>query len=189
MADDYFDAKLALNLETGNVVPGAEAQVFAPEDSSFSNPLDITDLNGIPLAVLIASPTGIYPAFRVVSGEQKVLAKSGSMITPLTSAEGSRGPAGQPGADGVGLPSAASLPDGYTPVTASGAWTAQPAGTSGGASSGSMLEVYWIDGTGWPVLPATAPPGVKSRWFIGGPSQYTGAVWPGVRDIFVLSET
>ena len=188
MADDYFDPKLALNLETGNVVPGAQAQVYAIEDTSFLTPLAITDMTGIPLAALIASPTGIYPSFKVVTGEQVVLAKSGSMVTPITSVEGSRGPAGQPGSPGVGLPSATSLPDGYTPVTASGTWTAQPAGTTGGTSSGSMLEVYWIDGTGWPVLPATAPPGVKSRWFLGGPSQYTGAVWPGVRDFYVLSE-
>ncbi len=100
MADDYFDAKLALNPETGNVVAGASALVYAISDTSFTTPLTITDLQGIPLGALIASPTGIYPPFIVTTGEQKVLAVSGSMRTPLTSVEGSRGPQGEPGDPG-----------------------------------------------------------------------------------------
>ena len=190
MADDYFDAKLALNLETGNVVPSAVAQVYASEDVGFTHPLPITDLSNVPLSALIASPTGIYPPFRVPSGEQTVLAKSGPMVTPLTSVEGLRGAPGAPGAPGVGLPSPTGLPDGYVAVVASGVWTAGPGGTSSaGSSSGSILPVYWVDGTGWPTLPATPPAGVKSRWFIGGPTYYTGPTWAGVRDIFILSET
>lgn len=191
MAEDYYDAKLALNISTGNVVPGAVAQVYAPEDTSFAHPLAITDLQGVPLASLIASPTGIYPPFKVVSGEQKVIARSGLMTTPLTSVEGSRGPAGAPGAPGEGLPDPDNLPDGYIPVVASGVWTAAPApaGGGGGAVSGSMLEVYWVAGSGWPTLPSTPPAGVKSRWFLGGPTPYTGPTWPGVRDFFVLSES
>ena len=187
---DYFDAKLALNLETGNVVPGAEAKVFAITDTAFAHELPITDMTGIPLASLIASPTGIYPQFRVVSGDVQVMAKSGTMITPLTSVEGSRGAAGQQGAPGVGLPDASDLPDGYVPIVASGEWSAAPGGTGGGGGSGSgtMLEVYWVEGAGWPVLPNTAPPGIKSRWFIGGPTPYTGATWAGVRDLYVLRE-
>lgn len=191
MAVDYFDAKLALNQEATNVVPGAVAQVYAAEDTSFTTPLAITDLTGVPLTALIASPMGIYPPFKVVSGQQDVLAKSGPMVTPLTSREGSRGPAGNDGDPGVGLPDAAALPDGYVPIVASGEWSAAPGGTSGGGGSGSgtMLEVYWIEGTGWPVLPNTAPPGIKSRWFIGGPTPYTGATWAGVRDLYVLRES
>lgn len=190
MADDYFDAKLALNPETGNVVAGASAEVFALADTSFSTPLAITDLQGIPLASLIASPTGIYPPFKVASGETDVMVKSGAMITPVTSKEGSRGDPGEPGPAGVGLPSAAALPDGYIPVVASGQWSAAPAPSGGGGgTSTSLLEVYWVDGQGWPVLPASAPPGVKSRWFIGGPTPYMGATWAGVRDIYVSPGT
>lgn len=187
MADDYFEAKLALNLETGNVVPGAEAKVFAISDTAFAHELAITDMTGIPLASLIASPTGIYPQFKVVSGEVQVMAKSGTMITPLTSVEGSRGQPGAPGAPGVGLPPATSLPDGYVPVVASGQWTAAPASTGGGGGSGSILEVYWVAGSGWPALPSTPVPGVKSRWFLGGSTPYTGVTWPGVLDFYVAS--
>lgn len=183
---DYFDAKLALNQEATNVVPGAVAQVYAAEDTAFTTPLAITDLTGVPLTALIASPMGIYPPFKVVSGQQDVIAKSGPMMTPLTSREGSRGPAGAAGAAGVGLPNAAALPDGYVPVVASGAWTAGPGGTGGGGGgSTSILEVYWVPGSGWPTLPPTAPPGVKSRWFIGGPTPYSGPTWDGVRDLYV----
>ena len=190
MDEDYFDYKLALNGATGNVVPGAEGVVYAIEDTAFLTPLPITDLSGVPLAKLIASPTGIYPPFKVPSGETRVNVVSGPMVTPVTSAEGSRGVPGPPGEPAVGLPPAATLPDGYIPVVASGTWTAAPAPSGGGGGgTSSMLEVYWVEGQGWPTLPATPPPGVKSRWFLGGPSRYTGAVWPGVRDFFVLSET
>lgn len=185
MAEDYFDYKLALNPITGNVVPSAEARVYAIEDTTFSTPLPITDLSDIPLAKLVASPTGIYPPFKVTTGDTKVVIVSGTMVTPVTSTEGSRGEPGAPGAPGVGLPSAADLPNGYVPVTASGVWTAGPMGSGGGGGSSSMLEVYWVEGQGWPTLPATPPPGVKSRWFIGGPSAYTGVTWAGVRDIYV----
>lgn len=125
MADDYFDAKLALNQETGNVVAGASAQVYALDDTSFASPLAITDMTGIPLGALIASPTGIYPPFRVPSGEQKVIAVSGTMRTPLTSVEGSRGAPGDPGPAGVGLPDPTNLSDGSVPVVTAGAWGAQ----------------------------------------------------------------
>lgn len=187
MADDYFDAKLALNLQTGNVVPGASAQVYAMSDIAFAHPLTITDMTGIPLGALIASPTGIYPQFKVTTGEQQVMAKSGSMITPLTSVEGSRGDPGAPGEPGVGLPPASDFPDGYVPITASGEWTAAPAPTGGGGGSGSILEVYWVAGVGWPALGTTPIPGVKSRWFLGGASPYTGVTWPGVLDFYVAS--
>lgn len=190
MADDYFDAKLALNLETGNVVAGASAQIYSITDTAFANPLDITDLSGIPLGALIASPTGIYPPFKVVSGDVRVVAKSGSMFTPITSVDGSRGTPGEPGPPGEGLPSATSLPDGYAPITASGVWTAAPAATGGGGGTGSstsIYEVYWVTGSGWPVLPASAPVGVKSRWFLGGPTPYTGATWAGVLDFYFAS--
>lgn len=186
MAEDYFDAKLALNPETGNVVPSAQAQVYAIEDVTFSTPLPITDLSDIPIAMLVASPTGIYPPFKVTTGDTKVNIVSGAMVTPVTSAEGSRGLPGPAGEPGVGLPAAGSLPDGYVPIVASGEWTAGPMASGGtGGGSSSMLEVYWVEGQGWPTLPATAPPGVKSRWFIGGPSAYTGVTWAGVRDIYV----
>lgn len=186
MADDYFDAKLALNRDTGSVVPGAVAQVYAIQDTTFSAPLALTDMSGVPMAALVASPTGIYPEFRVVSGEQDVIAKSGSMFTPITSKEGSRGEPGEEGKAGIGLPDAGSLPDGYVPITASGEWAIAPAGAgSGGGGSSSIFPVDWVDGVGWPAMPLTPPAGVKSRWFIGGPSEYTGPVWPGVRDLYI----
>lgn len=88
MADDYFDMKLAVTPQTLVPIPGAEAQVFAMEDTTFANPLPITDLQGIPMAKLVASPTGVYPPFKVPSGETQVFAVSGAAITPLTSLYG-----------------------------------------------------------------------------------------------------
>ncbi len=185
MATDYFDAALALDPTSGNVVADAQAEVFDIGDTDFASPLAITDLTGISITPLVASPTGIYPPFRVVSGATRVLVKSGEMVTPLTSVDGLRGEPGEAGAPGIGLPSATNLPNGYVPVTASGVWTASPAPSGGGGGgSSSILEVYWISGTGWPTLPATAPAGVRARWFIGGPTVYTGDTWDGVIDMY-----
>ena len=101
MADDYFDMKLAWNQAVGNIVPGAVAQVYDLSDTAFTTPLEITDLTDVPLSALIASPTGIYPAFKVPSGQTRVIAKSGTMFTPMASVEGSRGPKGDPGDPGI----------------------------------------------------------------------------------------
>lgn len=84
MANDYFEASLALN-PTGGAVPNAIALVYAQTDTAFATPLSITDMTDMPLAQLVASPDGVYPAFKVTSGETHVLAKSGSVVTPITS--------------------------------------------------------------------------------------------------------
>ena len=111
---DYFEAKLALNPDTGAPVAGAEADVYAFDDVAFTTPLAITDMADVPLAKLIASPTGIYPPFKVAGEPTRVLAKSGPMVTPLTSVEGSKGDKGDPGdpADpALLLPDPEALPD------------------------------------------------------------------------------
>lgn len=191
MADDYFDAKLALNGETGNVVAGAQATVYALEDTGFTTPLEITDMSGIPLANLIASPTGIYPQFKVVSGEQKVMAKSGAMVTPLTSAEGTRGLPGDPGPAGIGLPDPTNLPDGYGPITAGGVWGVIPGGGGGGSGISPMYVVKWT-GSGWPTSAGIVPAGTVIRVFdaAGDPAAvpYTGATVDGVTDWFIRPE-
>lgn len=101
MADDYFDLAPAIS-PGGGTVPGAVAKVYAIEDEAFLNPLEITDLSGVPMDELVASADGIYPAFRVVSGEKRVMAKSGDLVLPMTSSEGLRGPAGPAGPAGAG---------------------------------------------------------------------------------------
>lgn len=142
MDDDYFDMKLAWNDAVGNIVPGAMAQVFAITDTSFTTPLEITDLSGIPLNYLVASPNGIYPPFKVVSGDVKVIAKSGSMLTPIASVEGSRGAPGEPGPPGIGLPDPSGLPDGAVPVANGGEWGAQVI-TGGSGPTGA--PAVWPD--------------------------------------------
>jgi hypothetical protein len=82
---DYFDWKLALNEQTGSVVPGAVAQVFAITDTAFATPLAITDMSDVPLLNLTASPNGLYPPFKVTTGQTQVLVKSGDVVTPVTS--------------------------------------------------------------------------------------------------------
>jgi hypothetical protein len=81
---DYFPAALAAD-GNGVTVKNAAAQVYALSDTSLSNPLALTDLQGVPIAALQSSDVGIYPAFRVVNGTMQVVVVSGSLRTPMTS--------------------------------------------------------------------------------------------------------
>jgi hypothetical protein len=83
---DYFPSVPAIDYTTGNVVPGAQAQVYARTDTTYSTPLTITDLNGIAFSgnILTAGPTGLFPDFRC-TGYSEVTAKSGALTTPIES--------------------------------------------------------------------------------------------------------
>lgn len=81
---DYFSAAVALD-QNGRVIRDAEADVYALGDTSFTTPLAITDPSGVPMAKLRSNSDGIYPEFRVVSGAQQIIAKSGDRTTPMTS--------------------------------------------------------------------------------------------------------
>lgn len=86
MLDDYFDYTQAINPQGGGVLqPNAEALVYAITDTTFSTPLQITDLNGIPMDKLRAGPNSVYPQFKVMTGETQVNVKSGDLVTRLTS--------------------------------------------------------------------------------------------------------
>ncbi|WP_316294038.1 hypothetical protein, partial [Clavibacter michiganensis] len=84
MIIDYFPASVAADI-SGNVARSAEANVYALSDTSFSSPLAITDLQGVPMAKLTASAVGIFPPFRVEDGTQQIVAVSGDLKTPMTS--------------------------------------------------------------------------------------------------------
>lgn len=86
MLDDYFDYTQAINPQGGGVLQhNAEAVVYAITDTTFSTPLPITDLNGIPMDKLRSGPNGVYPQFKVMTGETQVNVKSGDLVTRLTS--------------------------------------------------------------------------------------------------------
>lgn len=148
MADDYFDAKLALNPDTGNVVPGASALVYAQGDTTYSNPLPITDLTGIPLVSLLASPTGIYPAFRVTSGEYSVIAKAGDLYTPITSVLGSILTL---------LPDPSAAADGLVITVVDGEYVLGAGGGGGGGTSSSAVYYNSTSST-WPARPGVTTP-------------------------------
>lgn len=143
---DYFPAVPAIDYTTGNVVPGAQAQVFARGDATYSTPLTITDLSGVafPGNTITAGPTGIFPDF-LCAGYTEVTAKSGSSLTtpiesylgrlmriipfPNTLDDGlvmmtSAGAwiAALITGDGSVIPSAAGQPDGTAMETLGGAW-------------------------------------------------------------------
>ena len=145
---DYFDQKLALNDLTSAPLPNAIAQVYAVTDTAFAEPLPITDISGLPMAELRASPSGIYPVFRC-AGHTQVIARSGGILTPITSLLGHillllPDPAG--GYDGQVLGVVAG---GYELVDSSG----------GGGGGGTGASVFYNASTSaWGMRPAVTYP-------------------------------
>lgn len=84
MLIDYFPKHLAVDPATGSVVPGATGTVFDAADTSFSTPLPVTDMAGVPVAALTAGPTGIFPDFKC-PGHTQVTIRSGTFVTPVQS--------------------------------------------------------------------------------------------------------
>jgi hypothetical protein len=96
MPTDYFDYALAIDPNAGVVIPNATAQVYAITDVAFASALDITDVTNVPLVQLKASPTGVFPPFKVVAGDTQVFAVTpAGLVTPLTSVFGSHGAAAE----------------------------------------------------------------------------------------------
>lgn len=122
---DYFDQKLGLNEQTGLAVANAVAQVYAMTDTAFATPLPITDMAGLPMSELRASPNGIYPVFRC-AGHTQVNARSGGVTTPITSLLGHIL---------MLIPSPAGADDGLTLATVGGEYVLVPGGAGSGDAS------------------------------------------------------
>lgn len=121
MAFDYFAQEIALNDQTGNVLSNAVAQIFAMDDEAFATPLLITDMEGLPITTFRSSPNGFYPAFKVPSGQTQVNARSGNVVTPITSLFGRLLEL---------IPNPDGQPDQLTIVTQSGSFVLAPAATT-----------------------------------------------------------
>lgn len=126
---------------------------------------------------------------------------------------GPEGPAGPPG-DLVGVPAGGTAGQVLTKATGTNfdtTWGDPPSGLPSGGEEGEVLSIVaglpaWVDPpqsgipvfqTGpvlwviydiendeWPTLPATAPPGVLIRFFVGGDDQYMAGGWAGVVDMY-----
>lgn len=90
---DYFERSLAWQPNVGPT-PNVEADVYAISDTGFTSPLDLTDMSDVPIAKLVADSFGVYPQFKVVTGETAVVTKSGSIISALISELGKQGDPG-----------------------------------------------------------------------------------------------
>lgn len=134
---DYFFHEIAMNDLTGQPVPDAEADVYAMTDTGFTTPLPITDIQGLPLAKLKASPTGIFPAFRC-PGQTQVVAKSGDLTTPISSRFGFVFEV---------VPDPTGSPDDYVLATSSGGYVLVPLPGSGGEATGVRESVDYVTAT------------------------------------------
>lgn len=90
---DKFEVPIAYNPAgnggDGELVGGAEFQVFDIADSSFSTPLAVFDpATGVTINPLRSSAVGVLPDFQVAGARREVLVRSGSFVTRLTSKYG-----------------------------------------------------------------------------------------------------
>lgn len=72
---------------TAQPVRNATGQVYAATDATFTTPLQIIDLNGLPLAALASGGQAIIPAFKI-DGHAQVVWKSGPYALALASVTG-----------------------------------------------------------------------------------------------------
>jgi len=83
---DKFDFELAYNPATNILVPGAEFEVYAVDDTTFTTPLALFDPDsGATIDPLVSSSVGVLPQFAVDGNPTQVVIKSGAFATLLTS--------------------------------------------------------------------------------------------------------
>lgn len=145
MPTDYFDYALAIDPNAGVVIPNATAQVYAIDDVAFATPLAITDLTDSPLTQLKASPTGVFPPFKVTAGNTQVMAQTpAGLVTPLTSVFGMHGAAAEAAADAAAASAAEAAASAAQAETAG---ALPPGGTTGQAlvkNSDADGDAGWI---------------------------------------------
>lgn len=91
MADPIYTAAspIAVNPGNGRLIGGATFTVHAPDDTSFSNPLQVTDpITGVAISPLRSNANGTLPAFMVPGNLPRVILKSGAFVTELVSLSG-----------------------------------------------------------------------------------------------------
>ncbi|OZD48564.1 hypothetical protein CH252_18710 [Rhodococcus sp. 06-1477-1B] len=83
----YFPATVVVNESTFAPIVNAEGYVFSASDTSFSSPLNITDVQGVPFpgSKLVANARGITQSFRAPAGVVEVRVKFGEAVTPMIS--------------------------------------------------------------------------------------------------------
>lgn len=91
MADPIYTSAspIAVNPANGELIGGATFTVHAPDDTSFSTPLAVTDPNtGVAINPLRSNSNGTLPAFKVAGDLPRVKLKSGAFVTELVSLGG-----------------------------------------------------------------------------------------------------
>src|SRR5690606_3350650 len=84
MAEYLFPALPAVDPVTNSVARSTSGQVFAPEDTEFTSPLTVKDMNGAEIAEVSVSTLGLTEPFYVADLDE-VVWKSGPYAIPLVS--------------------------------------------------------------------------------------------------------
>lgn len=145
----YFPATLAVDSNTGTRLRNAEAQVYAMTDTSFSSPLAITDVAGVPITgnKLVSNSDGIYPEFKPPAGVTQVIVKSGQALTPMTDISVSAAAAETAAANAATSAGTATTAAGAASTSASSAATAAAQAAAVGNTNDTIIEGRIKDST------------------------------------------
>lgn len=145
----YFPATLAVDSNTGTRLRNAEAQVYAMTDTSFSSPLAITDVAGVPITgnKLVSNSDGIYPEFKPPAGVTQVIVKSGQALTPMTDISVSAAAAEVAATNAATAAGTATTAAGAASTSASSAATAAAQAAAVGNTNDTIIEGRIKDST------------------------------------------
>lgn len=169
----YFPATLAVDSNTGTRLRNAEAQVFAISDTSFSAPLAITDIAGVPFTggTLVSNSDGIYPEFKPPAGVTQVIVKSGQALTPMTSVSVAAEAAEDAALAAAGAASEATSAASAAASSAGEAAEAAGAAAAVGATTDAQIESRIKD-------PASLTAAALNTAFVGVPEGITAGQVP-----------
>lgn len=145
----YFPSTLAVDSNTGTRLRNAEAQVYAMTDTSFSSPLAITDVAGVPITgnKLVSNSDGIYPEFKPPAGVTQVIVKSGQALTPMTDISVSAAAAETAATNAATSAGTATTAAGAASTSASSAATAAAQAVAVGNTNDTIIEGRIKDST------------------------------------------
>lgn len=151
MADPIYTAAspIAVNPTDGELIGGAVFTVHAPDDSSFSTPLAVTDpISGAAITPLRSNVNGTLPAFKVPGNLSRVILKSGAFVTELVSLGGLVGDqVDAAGLDSATVAAAIAAGGSASSAAAAASVSASAAGTSATAAAAAASAVAGVVAT------------------------------------------
>lgn len=159
MAQDYFEFPVAYDPDSGQLVTGAEFEVFAEDDTTFQTPLTVTDpVSGATIDPLTSTSVGVLPSFAVDGDPETVILKSGSFTSRVVSWKGRKGDPGQSAYEQAVAGGYQGTEEDFTAaISEAGSWVTSGSVVDGhlqlGTADGSTFDAGSVEGPAGPQGP------------------------------------